>query len=317
VHVVRFVAEKLGQAVVILFVVSVGVSGLIELIPGSPAALVLGDTSAPGALERFNHEHGYDRPFLSRYWTWMNDAFHGNLGTSVQTNKTVTNVLAAHVAVTLEIAILAMLVSLVIAVPLAMYCGAHENGWTDRIVTGVSSGLFSLPSFVSAVFLSELLAAKAQLLPTYGWVPLQQGLAENLKTAAMPVMALCISITPLFLRVLRADVVGVLREDFVLSARAKGLSDRYILLRHVLRPASVSLFTISALVFGFLLGGSIVIETYFALPGIGQVVSQAVTAKDLPVIQGVVVVVAMIYLLLNTLVDLAHSLIDPRVAVSR
>lgn len=314
---VRFVAEKTGQAVVILLVVSVGVAALFELIPGSPAALVLGDTSAPGALAKFNHEHGYDRPFFSRYWSWMTDALHGNLGTSVQTNQTVTHMLSAHIAVTLEIAILAMLISLIISVPLAMYCGAHENGWTDRIVTGVSSGLFSLPSFVTAVFLSELFAAKAKLLPTYGWTPVSQDLGLNLQHAAMPVMTLCVSITPLFLRVLRSDVVGVLREDFVLSARAKGLPDRYILLRHVLRPACVSLFTISALVFGFLLGGSIVIETYFALPGIGQVVSQAVTAKDLPVIQGVVVVVALIFLLLNTLVDVAYAVIDPRVAATR
>lgn len=314
---VRFVSEKVGQAVVILLVVSIGVSALFELIPGSPAALVLGDTSAPGALAKFNHDHGYDRPFLSRYWTWAGDALHGNLGTSVQTNQTVTHMLAAHIAVTLEIAILAMVVSLLIAVPLAMYCGAHENGWTDRVVTGISSGLFSLPTFVTAVFLSELFAAKAQLLPTYGWTPLSQNVSQNLQHAAMPVMALCISITPLFLRVLRADVVGVLREDFVLSARAKGLPDRYILMRHVLRPACVSLFTISALVFGFLLGGSIVIETYFALPGIGQVVSQAVTAKDLPVVQGVVVVVALIFLLLNTLVDVAYAVIDPRVAAAR
>lgn len=314
---IRFVGQKLGLAVVILFVVTLGVSALVELIPGSPAALVLGDTEAPGAMEKFNHEHGYDRPFLARYWTWLNDAFHGNLGVSVQSNQAVTHIISGHIAVTIEIAILAMLISLCLAIPLAMYCGAHENGWVDRAVTGISSGLFSLPSFVSAVFLSEIFAAEAELLPTYGWTPISENLIENLKHAALPLMALCLSITPLFLRVLRSDVVGVLREDFVLSARAKGLPDRYILLRHVLRPASVSLFTISALVFGFLLGGSIVLETYFALPGLGQVVSQAVTAKDLPVIQGVVVLVAMIYLILNTLTDVAYALIDPRVAATR
>ncbi|WP_432828679.1 ABC transporter permease [Dactylosporangium sp. CA-092794] len=313
----RFIAQKIGMAVVILVVVSLAVAWLVELIPGTPAALVLGDTSAPGALERFNHEHGYDQPFLVRYWNWMLNALHGDLGTSVHNNQKVTDLLAGHVSVSVEIAILAMAISLLIALPLALYCGAREDGIVDRVVTAISSGFFSLPSFVTAVFLSEIFAARYQLLPTYGWSPIEQGLGENLRFAAMPVLSLCAGVTPLFLRVLRADVVGVLREDFVLSARARGLPDRYILLRHVLRPASVSLFTISALVFGFLLGGSIVIETYFSLPGIGLVVSQAVTGKDLPVIQGVVVLVALIYLVLNTLVDLIHAVIDPRVAAKQ
>jgi peptide/nickel transport system permease protein len=312
-----FIARKLGIAIVILFVVSLGVAWLIELIPGSPAALVLGDTSAPGAVEKFNHEHGYDQPFLTRYWDWMLNALQGDLGTSVLSNRTVTYILSSHAGVTLQLAIMSMAISLLIALPLALYCGAHENGRVDRIATGISSALFSLPSFVTAVFLSQIFAAEFQILPTYGWSPISEGLGENLKYAAMPVAALSLGMTPLFLRVLRADVVAVLREDFVLSARAKGLPDSYILLRHVLRPASVSLFTISAIVFGYLLGGSIVIESYFSLGGTGQVVAQAVTGKDLVVIQGAVMIVALIYLTLNTLVDIAHTLIDPRLAAKR
>ena len=305
------------MAIVILFVVSLGVSWLVNLIPGSPAALVLGESASPEAYAAFDERFGYNRPILERYWDWLTSALHGDLGTSVITNKSVSEIITSHLGVTVQVALMALIIPLVIAVPLALYCGAHEDSRIDRIVTGICSALFSLPSFVTAVFLSFVFAANLKLLPTFGWSPISDGLGSNLKHTAMPVAALSLSIIPLFVRVLRADVIAVLREDFVLSARAKGLPDWFILLRHVLRPAAVSLFTISALVLGFLLGGSIVIESYFALGGTGQVVAQAVTAKDLPVIQGVVIVVALIYLLLNTTVDLLHGVLDPRVGAKR
>lgn len=308
----RFTARKVAEAIAILVIVTLGVSFLSSLIPGSPAALILGDSTDKVAVDRLNKEYGFDKPFIDRYWIWLKHAVHGNLGRSVQSNQTVSHILVSHLPVTLELAILALIISLLLAVPLAVMCGAWEGGWVDRTVGLISSAFFSMPTFVGSVFLAELLAAKADLLPVFGWVPLSQNIGENITHAVLPVLVLVISTMPLFLRVLRADVVAVLREDFVLSARAKGLPDIYIMFRHVLRPASLSLFTLTGLVFGFLLGGSIIVENYFSLPGIGQAVGQAVSGKDLPVVQGVVVVVALVYLILNTLVDIGYKVLDPR-----
>lgn len=308
----RFALRKIGEALVILVIVTLGVTLLTTLIPGSPAALILGDSTNQAAVDKLNEQYGFEDPFFQRYWAWLGDAVHGDLGNSIQSNESIGGLLVSRLPVTLELAVLALLVSLLISVPLAMICGAREGGRTDRFVSVISSAAFSLPAFVGCVFLSELLASEVKLLPVYGWVPLSQDVGENLLHATLPVLVLAVSTTPLFLRVLRSDVVSVLREDFVMSARAKGLPDRYILLRHVLRPASLSLLTLVGLVFGFLLGGSIIVENYFSLPGIGQAVGQAVAGKDLPVVQGVVVVVALVYLVLNTVVDIAYKVLDPR-----
>ena len=226
-----------------------------------------------------------------------------------------TATLAKNLPVTMEIAILSLLLSLLVAIPIAMLCAAREGGVVDRAATALASTVIAVPSFVACVFVTTLLGIKAGLFPTYGWVPITDGVGQNLQHAALPILVLALSCSPIFLRVLRADAVAMLREDFVLAARAKGLPDTYIMLRHVLRPASLSLFTLTGLVFGFLLGGSIIVETYFSLPGIGQVVSQSVGTKDLPLVQGVVVLVALVFLVINTLVDVGYRFLNPQAAV--
>jgi peptide/nickel transport system permease protein len=308
----RFFVNKVAEAIVVLFLVTLGTAGLVNLIPGSPALLILGSYATPSSIATLNKQYGFNRPFFDRYWSWLTGALHGNLGNSIQSQEPVTHILQSALPVTLEIALLALVISLLIAIPLALVCAARDGSLLDRAVTGVSSALQAIPTFVGCVVLAELFSNKFHVFPTFGWTPLSQDPGQNLLHVALPVIVLVLVTTPLFLRVLRADLVAVLREDYVLSARARGLPDWYIMLRHALRPASVSLFTLTGLVFGYLVGGVVILETFFALPGIGQAVATAVSGKDLPVVQGAVVVFALTYLVLNTLVDLGLALIDPQ-----
>lgn len=313
----RFLVRKAIQLVLVIFLVTLGTSGLIDLIPGSAAALILGAGATRQSIATLNQQLGLNKPFLTRYGNWVRDAFHGNLGTSIQTHESVTHMLATHLPVTLEIAILALVISLLLAIPVAMLSALHAQRATDRLVRGGSSALLSAPPFVLCVVLAVVLVVKFRWLPSFGWVPLTQNLEQNLRHAALTVIVLVLSITPLFVRVLRADLVAVLREDYVASARARGLPERYILFRHALRPASLSLLTMTGLVFGFLIGGSIILENYFSLPGLGYMVGQAIQGKDLAVVQGVVVLMSIVYVILNTGVDLGHQFLDPRAADRR
>ena len=248
-----------------------------------------------------------------QYLHWLGNALTGNLGVSIQTDQPVTEILAQRLPVTLELTVLALALSLIVAVPLAVYAASRENGAFDRVVSGCASALMSVPVFVLGVLLVYVLAVLTRWFPVTGWVPLSQGLAANLHYAFMPVLALSLGEFPAFYRLLRSDVIAALKEDFVQTATVRGLPRRYILLRHVLRPSSFSLVTVAAVAFGRLLAGSVVVESLFALPGLGNLMLQSVPAKDLPVIQGVVVLVASAYVLINALVDAGYGLLDPRV----
>jgi peptide/nickel transport system permease protein len=312
---VKTLARKAALIIPILLVVSFGATALIDLIPGSPARIILGDYATPDAIAQANQQYGYDRPVWIRYGLWLGHALHGNLGASIQTQQPVTTELGQFLPVTLELAVLALVISLLIAIPLAIQSAFRPGGVLDRVITAISSVLTAAPVFVSAVVFVFVLSAKFRLLPSTGWTDLTSDPVDNLRHAALPVLTLVATITPLFTRVLRGDLVSVLSENFVLTARARGLPEWYVLFRHVLRPASLSLTTIAGVVFGTLFGGSIIVESFFSLPGLGQLVSQAVFVKDVPVIQGVVVVIAFVFLLINLGVDLAYAVIDPRVRV--
>jgi peptide/nickel transport system permease protein len=309
---VGYATRRLGQAVAVVILVTMATAALTDLIPGSPAALILGDTSQPEAVAALNAQYGWDRPFFIRYWDWLLAALHGNLGDSIQSGQAVTGLLAERIPITLEIAVLSLAVSLVLAIVLALVCAARPDGILDRALTALASASIAIPSFVGCVVFAQLLSARAGWFPTFGWTPVSDSLTDNLLHAALPVIVIATHVAALFLRVLRADVVGMLGEDYVFAARARGLPESFILMRHVLRPASLSLLTLAGLVFGYLIGGSIIVEVFFAIPGLGGLVSQAVAGKDLPVVQGVVVVVAVVYLIVNALVDIGIMLLDPR-----
>lgn len=308
----RRIAGRIGQMLAVLVVVSFGATALSSLVPGSAATLVLGPDASKAEVAQFNHQYGFDLPLFDRYWQWVVGVFHGNLGQSITAHASVASVIWQALPVTLEIAVLSMILSLVLSVGLALIAVMRPDGIVDRIITAISSALYSLPVFISAVILVLVVTEKWHLLPPEGWVPLNQGVGQNIMHAILPVLAVASTVTTLLLRVLRGDLVAVLESEYVASARASGLPEWYVLLRHAFRPAAMSLITVSGLVFGYLFGGSILVETFFVAPGLGFLVSQAEVGKDIPVVQGVTVVVAFAYVVINLVVDGLQTVLDPR-----
>lgn len=308
----RGIAGRLGQMIAVLILVSFGATALGSLVPGSAATLVLGPNASKAQIAQFNHTYGFDLPLFDRYWQWVVGVFHGNLGQSIEAHTSVASVILQALPVTLEIAILSMIVSLILAVGLAMIAVVRPEGVIDRIITAISSALYSIPVFISAVVLVLIITVKWHLLPPEGWVPLNQGIGQNILHAILPVVAVSSTVTTLLLRVLRGDLVAVLESEYIASARASGLPEWYVLLRHAFRPAAVALITVSGLVFGYLFGGSILVETFFVDPGLGFLVSQAEINKDIPVVQGVTIVVALAYVVINLIVDGLQTVLDPR-----
>jgi len=303
---------RITHLIAVLLLVTLAATALTDLMPGSPGSVILGQGATAEQIAAFDHEHGYDQPLFTRYLGWLGAAVTGDLGTSIQSNQAVTAVLLQRLPVTLELTVLALLLSLLIAVPAAVYGASRANGWFDRVMSSIASAFLSIPVFVVGVVLVYVLAVATRWFPVAGWAPLSDGLAENFRYIFVPVLALALGEFPAFYRLLRGDVITTLDEDFVRTARVRGLPRGYILRRHVLRPSSFSLITVAAVAFGRLLAGSIVVESLFALPGLGGLALQSIPSKDIPMIQGIVVLVAATYVLINAAVDIAYTFLDPR-----
>jgi len=287
---------------------------LVNLIPGSPAFAIYGEVPL-SFVAKWDESHGLNDPIWVQYWHWLSQALQGNLGGSWanEGGATVSQLLADRIPVTAEIAVAALVLSLILAVVLATISAARPDGVVDRFVTVLASVAAATPPFVSSVFLLALLAVRLQWFPALGYVPIDEGLGANIRSITLPVITLVLALAPTFLRVLRGDLVSLLNEDFVNVARSRGLPERYVMMRHVLRPASASLITVAGISFGNLLGGAIIVEIFYGIPGLGNLVYRAVQLKDIPVLTGVVVCVALFFAVVNTTVDLSYRLLDPRV----
>lgn len=312
----RAIGARLTNGVPVFLLVTFAGSALSSFMPGSAALTILGAYATPRQIAALNAQYGFNRPLVVRYVTWLGNLFHGNLGKSVFNGQPVTSILASRAPVTFEIALVTMFVSLVVAIPLALYTAMRPGGLTDSLLRGVSSFLLSIPSFVSVVFLGLLFAITLKWLPATGWVPFLSNPLQNLQYLALPVMCLAANQVAYFYRVTRSGVASTLQEEFVLVARAKGLPISYILLRHVMRPSQKHVLTIFGLSLSYLLGGSFIVENFFALPGLGWQMIYSVQAHDLPMVQGILCVTVVLFIVIFTLVDIGNALIDPRVSVS-
>lgn len=313
----RTLTLKVLQIIPVLIVVTFFTTALSDLIPGSTALAYLGPNAGPAAVAKFNEEYGLNHSLLHRYFSWVANAFQGNLGLSYQTHSSVSHIIAQHLAVTIEVGLLSLIIALVLTVPLAMLSAIRPGGVIDRAVTSMTSVLIAVPVFITSVLIVYVLSVRAGWFPSSGWASLSDGIGPNFRHVALPVITVVLGTTPLLVRVLRGDLVATLGQEFVLAARARGLPNMYILFRHALRASLTALLTLMGLILGFLFAGSIVVESFFGLPGLGLLASNAVTQKDLPIVQGVVVFVAIIYLLANILVDLLYAVIDPRIGSHR
>ena len=309
----RLVRRKLLHLIPVVLLVTFAATALSDLLPGSPGAAILGQGATPEEIAVFDARHGYDLPLLQRYVSWLGGLVTGDLGVSVRNGLPVTEILLQRLPVTLQVAVLALALSLAIAIPLALVAAMKPGRTLDRLISGASAVFISVPSFLAALLLLFLLSYTLGWFPTSGWYPDGAGIGQRLSHVFLPAASLAVVEAPIFLRILRSDVISTLQEDYILAARSKGLSSRYTLLRHALRPSMFSLATVAGLSFGRLIGGSIVVEFLFALPGVGNLVIQSIHNQDIPVVQGIVVFTALAYIAVNTLVDLTYAAIDPRV----
>ena len=314
-HLVLAAVGKLVHLVLVLFLVSIGTFMLLHLTPGDPAVAILGKSATPEAVRQIDHQLGLDKPLLTQYGHWISGALHGNLGSSlVPPGGTVMSRIGQALPVSIELVVLALLMALVVSVPVGVWSAYREGRVFDRFASGTSFGLLSVPTFVAGLVLALLLSLEIRLFPRAEWVRItsSQGIASNLSHAFLPAFTLSLGLMALFTRLLRADVSQTLREDYIAFARAKGLPVRTVLFRYALRPSSFSLVTLSGVTVGALLGGTVIVETIYALPGLGNLLVMAAGDNDYPLVQGIVLVIAVIYVVLNVSVDLSYGFLDPR-----
>jgi peptide/nickel transport system permease protein len=307
------VARRVVRLIAVLLLVSAGTLLLLDLLPGDPAQTVLGETATPEQVDALSHRMGLDRPYVERLGDWIGGVARGDFGTSATSNEPVLTAIQGGLPVTIELAVSALVVSLLVAVPLAVYTANHPYGRLDRVVTFVASVLLATPGFLIAVLLVYFLAVSSGVFPVTGWVPLTESFGENVRHAALPVITLALPLAATFTRVLRNDVASTLDQDFVVAARARGLSRERVLFRHALRPSVLPLMTVAGVQLGYLIGGTVIVESVFVLPGIGRLTIQAINSRDYTSVQGIVFLAAVMYVLVNALVDLAYPVLDPRV----
>jgi peptide/nickel transport system permease protein len=311
----RQIAYRLPLMLATLLVVSMLTFLLTSLLPGDPAVQILGPEGAndPEAVATVREDLHLDDGFVSRYRSWLADTVTGDFGRSYRTNQEVRDAIAERLPVTLEIGGLAILMALAVAIPLGTWSAFRSGGVTDRIITTGTFGLLSLPAFMVAILLILVFAVNLGWLPATGWVRFTEDPVENLRHALLPALSLAVGEMAVYTRLLRADMITTLQQDSITMARAKGIPTRRILFRHALRPSSFSLMTIVGLQVATVIGGAVIVETLFALPGVGRLLVDSILQRDLMMVQGCALVIAVAFVVVNFVVDLLYVLLDPRI----
>lgn len=304
---------------VVLLLVSFATAVIVDLLPGNPAVAILGEGAAPADYLRVEKELGLDKGLVPRYLDWLGDAVRGDLGDSlIPPGGPVISRLGAALPVSLQLAVMGLAISLLVSVPLALWSAWKPGGRVDRTITMGTFGLVSMPSFVAGMLLILLFVKVLPWFPRAEWVRLSSGgLGQNLHHAFLPALIVSLSEIPVFTRVLRGDLIETLQQDFVTAARARGVPPVKLLVSEALRPSSLSLVTVAGVSLGRLIGSTVIAETLFGLPGVGTLIVSAALSKELAVLQGAVVMVAVIYVVVNALVDVSYSRLDPRLRRAR
>ena len=308
-----FVARRLLYLLPVLIAVSLLTFLIASLLPGDLAYTILGDQATPENVAALRHDMGLDEPIWWRYLGWLGHVIEGDLGRSFRTGQTVLQALAERLPVSFELMLFAQIIALAIGVPLAIVCAARSGGPFDRFMTGTAFAMLSVPAFLSAILLIYLFAVELHWLPATGYVPFTEDPVGNLRFFVLPALTLGLAEWPGIMRVLRSDMIATLQEDYITLAKAKGLKPSRILFVHALKPSSLTLITITGINIGRLMGGAVIVETIFALPGIGRLVVGAIGTRDLIILQGTVLCIAGGYVLMNFIVDMLYAVIDPRI----
>ncbi|MGY8661946.1 ABC transporter permease [Bradyrhizobium sp. UFLA05-109] len=308
-----FVIRRLIHILPVLAAVSLLTFLIASLLPGDLAYVILGDQATPEKVAALRHDMGLDQPLWWRYLSWLGHVLQGDLGRSFRTGQTVLQAVAERVPVSIELMLLAEFLGLLIGVPLAIVCAARAGGPFDRFMTGGAFAMLSLPSFLSAILLIYLFAVELHWLPATGYVPFTEDPVANLRFFVLPALTLALAEWPGIMRVLRSDMIATLQEDYIALAKAKGLTPSRILFVHALKPSSLTLVTVTGINIGRLIGGTLIVESIFALPGLGRLLVGAIYTRDLIILQGVVLLVASGFVIVNFIVDMLYAVLDPRI----
>jgi peptide/nickel transport system permease protein len=310
-----YLFRRLLYFIPVIFLVTVVVFAITMLLPGDPALAFLGEANMRDkvAYEAMRKELGLDRPLPVQYAIWLGKAVQGDLGRSVRTHEAVTAALAARLPVTIELAAVSLGIALLIAIPVGIVSATRPNSKLDTVATVMAVSGVALPEFFVGILLIYVFAVGLQLLPPSGYVPLAAGLWPNLKSIILPALSLGLALNAVTMRQVRASLIEVMGEDYITVARAKGVSEGAVIRVHALKNAMIPVITVIGLQVGRLFGGTVVVETIFAFPGMGRLAADSIFFRDFPALQGVVLVMALAVLVCNLLTDMLYAYVDPRI----
>lgn len=309
----EYILRRLFATIPVLAVVAIVVFSILHLTPGDPAATIAGDQGTEEQIQQIRQKLGFDRPIYEQFYVWLANVSQGNLGVSIFSNKPVTELLAQRIEPTVALTVATTIVTVFIALPLGVLAAWHAGSLVDRSVMGFAVLGFAFPVFVIGYLLIYAFAIKIPILPVQGYVSISEGFWPFLQHLILPSLALGMSFTALIARITRASVLEVLSQDHIRTAKAKGVPTTPLLFSHALKNASVPIVTIIGVGIALLLSGVVVTESVFAIPGVGRLVVDAILSRDYPVIQGVLIVFALVYVLINLLIDISYVFLDPRI----
>ena len=310
---IAYILRRLVAIIPLLVLISFAVFSLTLLIPGDPAREILGPNAPASEVLQLRHQMGLDQPYLVQYWHWLVNVLHGNLGRSIQENTSVSHEIAQRFPVTFSIALGGLAVTILLGVPLGVLAGTRPGSAVDRIVTVTTSTLLAIPDFWLAILLVLFFSVNLKVLPAIGYVPFTQSPLEWASHLLLPWIAVGVGGAATLARQLRGSLADALEQDYVRTAEAKGVRGSVVVLKHALKNASIAPVTILGIIFAYTLGGTVLIEYIFSIPGMGQYFYQALNSKDVPVIQGVTLLVALIFITVNLLVDVLYAYLNPKV----
>lgn len=308
-----YILRRIIATIPVMGVVALLVFSLLFLAPGDPAVIIAGDGATPAQLEQMRQTMGLDDPLPVQFVNWVGRVITGDLGTSLHSGKSVAEMIGARVGTTLSLAVVTIVMSLLVAIPMGTIAAWARGRFLDKAVMTIAVLGFSTPVFVVGYVLIYTFAVQAKLFPVQGFTPFSEDAFKFFRSVALPAFTLSLAYVALVSRITRSSLLEILGEDFIRTARAKGATERRILLRHGLRNAAVPIITVAGSAAAFLIGGVVVTESVFNLPGMGRLVVESVLARDYPLIQGLILLLSLIYIGINLLTDILYSVFDPRI----
>ncbi|MDQ2093369.1 ABC transporter permease [Rhodalgimonas zhirmunskyi] len=308
-----YLLRRILATIPVMLLVAIFIFLLLRLTPGDPAAIIAGDYANDAQIAEIREKLGLDEPLFTQFFYWLGNIFQGDFGESFFYKKQVGELIASRIEPTLSLSLMTIVLTVMIAVPLGTLAAYRQGSWTDRIIMGFSVLGFSLPVFVIGYALIWLFSLELGWLPVQGYQRISDGVGGWFIRLLLPSLALAVVFVAFIARMTRTSVLEVLGEDYIRTARAKGQTERKVLMRHALRNAAVPIVTVIGLSFAILIGGVVVTESVFTLPGLGLLTVEAVLARDYPTIQAVILLFSLVYVVINLLIDLSYTVLDPRI----